>query len=751
MRATYAQARRGADRALVVGDLPFGSCITPEDAARNGVRLVKEGRCDAVKLEGGERMIPQVKALIDAGVAVVGHLGLTPQSHAALGGYRVQGRTADDATTVRENPRSRTTSTSVLAIVCSCPLRCSQPSGSRVCQMLREALALQEAGCFSVVLELVPAPVATAITDRLSVPTIGIGAGVGTSGQVQVFHDVLGLYDKISPKVRAQRQISPGTPPVRALLTAAPMCATRAQFAKQFGKFEGPMTEALEAYASAVKTRAFPSDANTFAMEDVEVRKLGEALEVIDAEAIAAGKPPPRKPTADAAEGRGVTAGTHSANELHHQHGHGSNGIANGVRNGITNGIANGLAPGYNGVHANGAPAPNGTSLQANGVLSNGVLHVSSASNCSYILASGAANGAASKGAATVAQHGYTSSSNGYANGFALANGVSKPSAKPASLHAASLHVASQYMKPPTVVSTVAEWRGLEESGVMSPRSVGLVPTMGALHQGHLSLMRQAKEEVGISAATVFVNPKQFAAHEDLGTYPRPWEKDLEALTACGVDFVFAPSVDEMYPPNRPQLLSPFIDLNGVDEVTSEGSSRPGFFRGVSTVVAKLLNITQPKAVYFGQKDGMQCVVVRRLIEDLNFNVKLVVGETVREADGLAMSSRNTYLTPPQRAVAPAVYKALQALEAAYMHGGERSVGALKQAATSVLQSATAAAASNVTVELDYLSLASAVSGQDYDEEAVLQGPAAGTDEPTLASIAVRVGTTRLIDNLVLQ
>jgi len=223
----------------------------------------------------------------------------------------------------------------------------------------------------------------------------------------------------------------------------------------------------------------------------------------------------------------------------------------------------------------------------------------------------------------------------------------------------------------------------------------------------------------------------------------------LDALTSAGVDFVFAPAADEMYPPHTPALLAPFIDLKGVDETTREGASRPLFFRGVATVVAKLLNITQPKSVYFGQKDGMQCIVVKRLIEDLNFNVDLVIGETVREADGLAMSSRNVYLTEAQRAAAPAVYAALAALKDAYCADGERGVDTLKDTAAAVLRTANGAAAAasddGAHLELDYLSLASGVSGQEYAD-----GTSLSPGQPTLASIAVKLGTTRLIDNVIL-
>jgi len=268
------------------------------------------------------------------------------------------------------------------------------------------------------------------------------------------------------------------------------------------------------------------------------------------------------------------------------------------------------------------------------------------------------------------------------------------------------------------------------------PRSVGLVPTMGALHEGHLSLVDVAKGENDVVAASIFVNPKQFSAHEDLGSYPRTLDADVAALASRGAHYVFAPAADEMYPPGRPALLSPFIDLEGVDVTTAEGSARPQFFRGVATVVAKLLNITQPRTVYFGQKDGMQCVVVRRLIEDLNFPTRLVVAPTVRETDGLAMSSRNTYLAPPERAAAPIVFAALQSVAAAHASGERRSAALVAAAATTV--------AVEPLAKLEYLSLSSNIDASEVAADGKLAGP-------TLASIAVRIGTTRLIDNVILE
>eukprot|EP00316_Scyphosphaera_apsteinii_P011253 CAMPEP_0119301528 /NCGR_PEP_ID=MMETSP1333-20130426/3300_1 /TAXON_ID=418940 /ORGANISM="Scyphosphaera apsteinii, Strain RCC1455" /LENGTH=749 /DNA_ID=CAMNT_0007303633 /DNA_START=16 /DNA_END=2265 /DNA_ORIENTATION=- len=553
---------RGASRAMIVGDMPFGSCLTPEEAARNGVRLIKEGRVDAVKVEGGLRMVPQIRALVDSGVAVMGHLGLTPQSHQALGGFKVQAKTAQEAIA-----------------------------------LLHEAIALHKAGCFAIVLEMVPAVVAEAITQRLAVPTIGIGAGSDTSGQVQVLHDILGMYDGKFPR-----------------------------FSHQFTHVEEAITAALVEYSQAVTSRAFPAARHTFNMKEVERRALVALLE---------DEPPPRN-----------------------------------------------LPP----------PAHPSLCLSSNA----GGLSI-----------------------AHVAHRGV--------NGSAAVIGKRTGDevwrlARP---------------KVPKVIRSVAEWRRLRGEGVLSSRLThGLVPTMGALHCGHLSLVKRAAKENDVVSVSIFVNPKQFAAGEDLDRYPRTFDTDLEALTPCGVDYVFAPSAKEMYPAAS-TALSPFVDLIGVEEL-SEGARRPGFFRGVATVVSKLLNITQPRRAYFGQKDGLQCIVVKRMVEMLNFDTEIVICETVREVDGLAFSSRNVYLTPTERAVAPKVYGALCRLKQLYT-GGERRSDALRSIATQVISG----------VELMRLEYVSIMSGEDGRElELIDEWPR----HPVTAAIAVRLtGGTRLIDNVTLN
>src|SRR5262245_20929963 len=209
--------------------------------------------------------------------------------------------------------------------------------------------------------------------------------------------------------------------------------------------------------------------------------------------------------------------------------------------------------------------------------------------------------------------------------------------------------------------------------------SLGLVPTMGYLHQGHLELVRRARAENEHVAVSIFVNPTQFGPHEDLARYPRDLPRDLALLDAQGVDLVFAPSAAEMYPPYSATTVS----IGGMDEVL-EGRTRPGHFRGVATVVCKLFNIIGPQRAYFGQKDAQQTVVIRRMVADLNMPIAVVVCPTVREPDGLAMSSRNVYLSPAERQAAVSLSRALRAAEARYA-GGERDGEVLRAAMRAIL------------------------------------------------------------------
>ena len=257
--------------------------------------------------------------------------------------------------------------------------------------------------------------------------------------------------------------------------------------------------------------------------------------------------------------------------------------------------------------------------------------------------------------------------------------------------------------------------------------SVGFVPTMGYLHDGHLELVRRARAENITVIASIFVNPSQFGAQEDFSSYPRDTERDLAMLEEENVRLVFMPAIEEMYP----QGFSTWVD---VEEITErlEGESRPGHFRGVATVVAKLFNIVQPDSAYFGQKDAQQLAVICRMVSDLGLNLDIVAVPTVREPDGLAMSSRNIFLTAEERKAALVLWKAL-CLARGHWEKGQRDVASLRQEMASLIEHEPFA-------NIDYISIADPETLQEIDV----------IDRPALVSLAVRIGGTRLIDNTML-
>ena len=259
--------------------------------------------------------------------------------------------------------------------------------------------------------------------------------------------------------------------------------------------------------------------------------------------------------------------------------------------------------------------------------------------------------------------------------------------------------------------------------------TVALVPTMGALHEGHLSLVRAAKKSCSTVVVSIFVNPTQFGPNEDFERYPRTLEADLELLAEEQVDLVFAPSKEEMYSKGTART---YVEVGGISD-RLDGVHRPGHFRGVASVVAKLFNITTPDAAFFGQKDAAQVAVLRAMVRDLNFPLELVVGPTVREPDGLAMSSRNRYLTTDQRTRSTVLYRALSKAQAA-AHRGVRAAVELRKMMCSVLKEEPEAQIEYVeVVDPDTLDPISDVSGG------------------ALLAIAARIGGTRLIDNVLLQ
>jgi pantoate--beta-alanine ligase len=279
------------------------------------------------------------------------------------------------------------------------------------------------------------------------------------------------------------------------------------------------------------------------------------------------------------------------------------------------------------------------------------------------------------------------------------------------------------------VLETIDEVRR-ERAALASGQTLGFVPTMGYLHAGHLSLVKMAREQNDVVAVSIFVNPTQFGPNEDFSRYPRDMGRDLAMLKDAGVDWVFAPSVEEMYP----QGFSTYVEVRGVTE-RLEGAARPGHFLGVATIVAKLSNIVQPHRAYFGQKDAQQVAVIKKMVADLNFPLEIVIGQIVREPDGLAMSSRNVYLSPEGRQAALVLSKALNTAKALWERG-ERRGTALRDAMLSTINAEPLA-------QTEYVSVADPVTLEELDD-----GDQA---REALASLAVRIGKTRLIDNFVLE
>lgn len=256
---------------------------------------------------------------------------------------------------------------------------------------------------------------------------------------------------------------------------------------------------------------------------------------------------------------------------------------------------------------------------------------------------------------------------------------------------------------------------------------IGLVPTMGYLHEGHLSLMRRAKEQCNTVVISIFVNPLQFGPQEDFASYPRDFERDAAMAQGAGVDAVFLPEQEEMYPPR----FCSYVEVTNLTEKLC-GASRPGHFRGVTTVVAKLFNIVQPDFAYFGQKDAQQVVVIQRMVADLNMKLTVVAAPTVREPDGLAMSSRNSYLSPEERQAATVLYQSLEA--------ARRSVAAGERSASKIRELVMAMIRNEKRAIMEYVEI---YCWPDLEPLATLQGQA-------LLALAIRIGKTRLIDNTIL-
>jgi pantoate--beta-alanine ligase len=276
-------------------------------------------------------------------------------------------------------------------------------------------------------------------------------------------------------------------------------------------------------------------------------------------------------------------------------------------------------------------------------------------------------------------------------------------------------------------LKTVEIISDLRQALAISPNPVGFVPTMGYLHEGHLSLVERARKESASVVVSIFVNPTQFGPNEDLDSYPRDIARDLDLLEKMGTDLVWMPTQDALYPPSYQTWVT-------VEQVTKplEGIYRPGHFRGVATIVAKLFNAVQPDRAYFGQKDAQQSAAIRQMVRDLNFPLEIVVCPTIRELDGLAMSSRNVYLDPTERRAAPVLYRGLITAKNAF-NDGERVAAELRRIVKQIIEVESLA-------DIQYISCA------DPDTLVELEGNV----ERGLLSLAVRIGKTRLIDNITL-
>ena len=492
-----AAVARGAKNALVVVDMPFMSYQTSVyDAVVNAGRLMKEGRAGAVKLEGGKEVCPQIQAIVGAGIPVCAHLGLTPQSINAFGGFKVQGKTEKAAK-----------------------------------KLIADAIAVEEAGAFAVVLEGIPSKLANLVTEKLDIPTIGIGAGNGCGGQVLVYQDMLGMFSDFTPK-----------------------------FVKRYANIGEVMKEAFQKYMEEIQSGAFPSSEHEYKIDDDIIEKLYEEEEKMQ------------------------------------------------------------------------------------------------------------------------------------------------------------------------IVSTVEEVRKQVKKWREEGLSVGLVPTMGYLHEGHKSLIDKAVEQNDRVVVSVFVNPIQFGPNEDLATYPRDLERDAALCENAGANLIFHPEPENMYESD----FCSFIDMDGLTKGLC-GKTRPTHFRGVCTVVGKLFNIVEPDRAYFGQKDAQQLAVIRRMVRDLNFNLEVIGCPIIREDDGLAKSSRNTYLSKEERKAAVILHKGLLRGEE-LVKAGEKSAATVKQAITEIIESEPLA-------KIDYVEI---VNFDNIETIETINGS-------ILAAVAVYIGKTRLIDNFIYE
>jgi 3-methyl-2-oxobutanoate hydroxymethyltransferase len=655
--------KRATSRPLVVCDMPFGSYLDPQSAATNACRLIKEGGCDAVKLEGGQNIVSRIRAITENGMAVQGHIGLLPQQISSIGGYRVQGKNAVDAM-----------------------------------RLMEDALALQEAGCFSIVLEMVPDEVATAITHALDIPTIGIGAGPNTSGQVQVFHDVCGLYDKFTPK-----------------------------FSKQYASLSDSMTTAVFNYCSDVRGKEFPTlDEHTFTMPPKQHVKFVQSLskehplvalkvkqdKAANASATTASSTCPTSPT-------NPTSTTTKETEP-------------GAANKQTPKVASSLI------------AEQWRLKMIQAYHQEALVGAQRATLRQF--SSLATSEAAAAAAASHVDDEYTS--------YVCCNNDNHGRAN------VSVHNDDERQHTPLVATTLEELRtirhqllsttlALDDQPLPLP-TIGFVPTMGSLHQGHLNLVQEASQHNDIVVVSIYVNPTQFGANDDLDVYPRDLQQDLDLLGHLGgVDVVYAPT-GSLYNDLHQTWVVPDIDGE-----YDEGASRPGFFRGVATVVTKLLNHVQPNAAYFGQKDAQQAAVIQDLVRDLDIGcmtgekgLEIEIVPTAREPDGLAMSSRNAYLSTEERTQATALYEALSEGRRQCLSLEEGAVLSVQDVQDTVRGVLKERGIGNV----EYVTVADVRTTKPMPKDHSIVGTQGNNKDGAasyMIATAAKLGSTRLIDNVV--
>jgi pantoate--beta-alanine ligase len=280
------------------------------------------------------------------------------------------------------------------------------------------------------------------------------------------------------------------------------------------------------------------------------------------------------------------------------------------------------------------------------------------------------------------------------------------------------------------IISKVKEMQKVADELRKEGKIIGVVPTMGYLHEGHLSLIRLAKEKSDVVITTIFVNPLQFAPNEDYDRYPRDFERDVKLAQSAGCDIIFHPSVEEMYPQN-------FLTYVEVDKLTKvlEGEFRPTHFRGVTTVVAKLFNITKPHIAVFGQKDAQQALIIKQMVRDLNFDIEIIIAPIVREPDGLAMSSRNVYLSDSERKDATVLYESLKLAEK-LIENGERN-------SKNIILKMEELIKSKPTAKIDYIAI--------VEPETLEKVETLSEGKEYLIALAVRIGSTRLIDNTIVK